>query len=53
MTKENPLCPAKIMLETKAQGFFGESKGNFAENTDFKALSPQFHAISTSKHCYV
>jgi hypothetical protein len=51
--KSNPLCPAKIYLETKAQGSFNETKGSFAENTDFKALSPEFHAISTSKHSYV
>lgn len=51
--KKNPLCPAKILLETKAQGAFRDTKGNFAENADFKALSPDFHAISTSKHSYV
>lgn len=53
MGKKNPLCPAKILLETKAQGAFRDTKGNFAENADFKALSPDFHAISTSKHSYV
>ena len=51
--KANPLCPAKIHLETRAQGNFSETKNSFAENTDFKSLSPEFHAISTSKHSYV
>lgn len=51
--KENPLCPAKVYLETKGQGSLVESKHNFAENSDFKSLSPEFHAISTSKHSYV
>jgi len=47
------MCPAKVILETQAQGFFNETKHSFAENTDYKALSPEFHAISTSKHSYV
>jgi hypothetical protein len=29
---------------------FTASKSNFNENADFKAMSPNFHAISTSKH---
>jgi len=29
------------------------SKSKFAENMDFKALSPDFHAIATSKFSYV
>lgn len=49
----NPVCPAKKTLETKAKGFFNSSKDKFAENSDFKALNPAFHSISTSKHCYV
>lgn len=28
--KQNPLCPAKIHLETKGQGHFSETKGKFA-----------------------
>jgi hypothetical protein len=28
-------------------------KGNFNENSDFKGMSPDFHAISTSKHSFV
>lgn len=49
------VCPAKVNLETKNKGFFSSSnsKGRFGENTDFKALSPDYHAISTSKHSYV
>lgn len=47
------VCPAKIALETKSKGFFNSSKEKFAENTDFKSLNPNFHAISTSKHSYV
>lgn len=51
--KENPLCPAKVQLETKDKGSKVDAKHSFAENSDFKALSPEFHAISTSKHWYV
>lgn len=47
------VCQAKIILETKSKGFFNSSKDKFAENSDFKALNPGFHAISTSKHSYV
>lgn len=47
------VCPAKTILETKNKGAFTNSKAKFSENTDFKAMSPEFHAISTSKHCYV
>lgn len=47
------VCPAKTKLETKIKGFFTNSKAKFSENTDYKALSPEYHAISTSKHSYV
>ena len=48
-----PVCPAKVMLESKDQGKFFQSRANFSENTDFKALNPEFHAISTSPHTCV
>jgi hypothetical protein len=48
--KNTPVCPAKIFLESNGQGTFTSSKSNFNENADFKAMSPNFHAISTSKH---
>lgn len=47
------MCPAKVILETKSKGFFSDTKAKFNENADFKALDPNFHAISTSKHFYV
>jgi hypothetical protein len=47
------VCPAKVIIETRSKGFFSSSKGKFAENTDYKAMDPSFHAISTSKHFYV
>ena len=38
------------MIETRSkEGFMRGTKMSFEENTDFKALDPQFHAISTSK----
>ena len=51
--EKKEVCPAKLRLESKVKGQFTNSKAKFSENTDFKALSPEFHAISTSKHCYV
>ena len=51
--EKKEVCPAKTKLETKVKGLFTNSKAKFTENTDFKALSPEFHAISTSKHSYV
>lgn len=47
------VCPAKVKLETKMKGGFSSVKDRFTENSDFKALSPDYHAISTSKHSYV
>lgn len=47
------ICPAKVKLETIQKGTFSNSKGRFSENSDFKAMSPEYHAISTSKHFYV
>ncbi|MBS1889909.1 MAG: hypothetical protein JST59_01335 [Actinobacteria bacterium] len=47
------LCPAKVQLETRSKGFFNDSKVNFNENSDFKSMNPEFHAIATSKHSYV
>lgn len=43
------MCPAKIELETRSKGFLRSSKMTFQENADFKAMDPEFHAISTSK----
>ena len=51
--KNSQLCPSKIQLETGSKGFFNNSKANFNENSDFKSMNPEFHAISTSKHSYV
>jgi hypothetical protein len=51
--KATPICPAKVYLESKGQGAFSGTKSKFNENADFKAMSPNFHAISTSKHSYV
>lgn len=51
--KDNPICPAKVYLETKAQGLYSGTKSKFNENADFKAMSPNFQAISISKHSYV
>lgn len=51
--KDTTVCPAKIYLESSGQGVFNETKSKFNENADFKAMSPNFHAISTSKHSHV
>ena len=51
--EKKEVCPAKTKLETKVKGMFTNSKAKFTENSDFKAFSPEFHAISTSKHSYV
>ena len=47
------MCAAKVHLETHAQGKFQYNSDSFVENCDYKALSPRFHAIATSKHSYV
>ena len=51
--KDTTVCPAKIYLESSGQGVFNGTKSKFNENADFKAMSPNFHAISTSKHSHV
>ena len=51
--KETAVCKSKIQLEAKMRESFAKTKDRFTENTDFKALSQDFHAISTSKHWYV
>jgi hypothetical protein len=53
MNKVTRLCPAKIQLESKSKGRFTDSKNNFNDNSDFKSMNPEFHAIATSKHSYV
>jgi hypothetical protein len=53
ITKASKLCPAKIQLESKTKGRFTDLKSNFNENSDFKSMNPEFHAIATSKHSYV
>jgi hypothetical protein len=47
------MCPAKQKLETKIKGQMSGSKGKFIENSDFKAFSPDFHALSLSKQSFV
>ena len=46
----NTECPAKAALRKKMQGASCGAKANLSENANFKALSPEFHAISTAKH---
>lgn len=53
LDKGNRVCPAKIKIESKRKGIYNNLKGNFNENSDFKGMSPDFHAISTSKHSFV
>ena len=48
--KSNPVCPAKIFIESKGEGMFSSTKSHFNENSDFKAMSPNFQAISTAKN---
>lgn len=53
LAKGQGVCPAKTELESKQKGKFRDSKTNFKENADYKALSPEFQAISTGKFSYV
>ncbi len=53
MKQDTAVCPAKVMLESKDQGKFYQSRNTFSENADFKALNPEFHAISTAPHTCV
>ena len=53
LNRGNTTCPAKVHLETKGRGSFSENKDRFIENSDFKTMSRNFEAISTSKHHYV
>ncbi len=41
-------CPSKIHLQTKGKGKFSEIKDKFKENADFKTMSLNYHAFSTS-----
>ena len=47
------MCGAKIQLETKAKGQFSGTKSAFGENSDFKAMSPNYQAFSTSGFKFV
>ena len=38
MAKGRGVCQAKIELESKQKGMFRNSKTNFKENADYKAL---------------
>lgn len=49
--KASPVCPAKLQLQQSMR--FSELKSKLSENGDFKTMTPNFHAISTSKHFYV
>ena len=51
--KPSAVCPSKIQLELSNSKVVQNSKHLFTENSDYKAMSPQFKAIATSKHFYV
>lgn len=53
MGKGEAVCPAKVQLSTKSRGSYSEVKHRFSENSDFKTISRNFAAISTSKHSYI
>lgn len=51
--KQSPVCRAKVLMETVLRGQFENSKAQFGQNCDYKAASPSYHAIATSKHSYI
>lgn len=53
VSKEGTVCGAKVILETRGKGQYIDSKATFAENSDFKAMSPEYHAFSTSGFKFV
>jgi hypothetical protein len=46
--QEKAVCAARIHLDTSGRGRFSGTKSVFAENSDFKAMSPHYQAFSTS-----
>lgn len=53
LSNVSTVCPAKIALESKIKGQLSTQKGKFSENMDYKALSPEYHALSLSKQSFV
>ena len=51
--KENAVCAARIHMDTRGRGQFSDTKNSFAENSDFKAMSPSYQAFSTSGFKFV
>jgi hypothetical protein len=49
----NTVCASRIILDTKGRGQFSDTKSVFAENSDFKAMSPNYQAFSTSGFKFV
>ncbi len=51
--KETTVCGSKIHMETRGSGQYLETKGKFAENSDFKAMSPMYQTFSKSGFKFV
>ncbi len=51
--QDKAVCAARIILDTKGRGQFSGTKSVFAENSDFKAMSPSYQAFSTSGFKFV
>ena len=47
---EPTVCKAKVRLETRYRDMMSNSKASYNENTDFKALSSTFQALSRAPY---
>jgi hypothetical protein len=47
---EPTVCKAKVKLETRYRDMMSNSKASYNENTDFKALSSTFQALSRAPY---